>query len=378
MYPWISSNDFKFTDELKNTEFYSYVTPLKNPSRKALWTPVYLDQAGKGLMVSLSGPIYDNDTFMGVVSLDLTNAQLSEMITSKYEIYLIDDTDSIIATSVNVTFDKEVIKLNMLLNDLGSDIDKLKQAEINKIQRLGEYYIYSVNFSNAPWKMFFRVSVRSIVYQSVIYILPLLFMCILLFYTVFEIEKRQRVEKLLTNSLEELRSYHGMLENAAKFDFLTSTYNRRGLKETFDNTVDTNTATKIPVSFILGDIDHFKEFNDNYGHAAGDKVLIEIANLMKTLKREGDIVCRWGGEEFIIMLLNKTIDEATVIAEEIRREIEAIVIPWDDSQELRVTMTFGVAEYDYAESYENSISKADSALYVGKLQGRNQVISYRD
>ena len=378
MYPWVSSNEFKFTEQLKNTEFYSYVTAPQNPSRKALWTPVYLDQADKGLMVSLSSPIFNQDIFMGVVSLDLTNTQLSDMIASKYEIYLIDDTDSIIATSINLKFDKEIIKLDTLLNDSGSNLDKLKHADINKILRLNNYYIYSVNFSNAPWKMFFRVPVRSIVCQSITYIFPLLFMCILLFYTVIEIEKRQRVETLLTNSLKELQSYQEMLENAAKFDFLTSTYNRRGLKEAFDKTASANASKKIAISFIIGDIDHFKEFNDTFGHAAGDKVLIEIANIMKKNKADGDVVCRWGGEEFLIMLINKTIDEAMLEAENIRKEIEAAVIPWDDSKELRVTMTFGVAEYDYSESYENSISKADSALYIGKLNGRNQVITHRN
>jgi len=378
MYPWVSSNKFKFTEGLKSTEFYSYVTAPRNPSRKALWTPVYLDMAGKGLMVSLSSPIYNQDTFMGVVSLDLTNSRLSAMIASKHEIYLIDETDSIIATSMNLKFDKEVIKLTTLLNDSGSDFDKLKHADLNKIQRLDKYYIYSANFNNAPWKMFFLVPVGSIIYQSVLFTLPILLTCILLLLTFFETENRKKAETLLINSLEELQSYHKLLENAAKFDFLTSTYNRRGLKESIDKTVAANTTRNIPVSFIIGDIDHFKEFNDTFGHAAGDKVLIEIANIMKKNKADSDVVCRWGGEEFLIMLINKTIDEATLEAENIRKEIEDVVILWDDSKELRVTMTFGVAQYDHNESYENSISKADSALYIGKLNGRNQVITHRD
>ncbi len=376
IYPWISSKDFSYTDELQKTEFYTYVTPQNNPLRKALWTPVYLDQAGKGLMVSLSSPIYSYNTFMGVISLDLTNVMLSEMIASKYEIYLIDSTDSIIATSRNIKFDKEVIKLNALLDASQDEMNQLKEAE-NKILRLKDYYIYSFDFNNAPWKMYLRVSVWSIIYQSILFTLPLLLICIFLLFTIFEIEKRKRAEAQLTNSLEELQSYQTLLENAAKFDFLTSTYNRRGFKQAFDKTVTANTADKTPISFILGDIDHFKDFNDTYGHAAGDKVLIEIATLMKSNNSDDDLVCRWGGEEFLIMLYNKTYEEAKFFAEDIRRQIEAVVIPWDNSKVLKVTMTFGVTEYDYDGSYETSISEADSALYIGKFKGRNQVIIYQ-
>lgn len=376
MYPWISSKEFAFSNELKTTEFYSYAIPENNPLRKTLWTPVYLDQAGKGLMVTLTSPIYNQDTFMGVVSLDLTNAQFSKMIESDYEIYLVDDTDSLIATSLNHNFDQE-IKFSEL-NRSQNDINMIDKGETETIQRVGKYYIYSVSFTNAPWKMFFRVPVWLILYKSMLFTLPIMIICILFVFRAFEAEKRKEAETQLISSLEELKSYQELLENAAKYDFLTSTYNRRGLKESFDNIFNSITTTRVPVSFILGDIDSFKKFNDTFGHTAGDKILIELSNLLKKNAGESDIVCRWGGEEFLIMLHNKDYDEALVVAENIRREIETMVIPWENSIELRVTMTFGVAEYDFTESYENSISQADIALYIGKLEGRNQVIGYLD
>ena len=378
MYPWISSKDFTFTENLKTSEFYIHVTPQNNPLRKPFWTPVYFDHAGKGLMVTLSSPIYNKDIFKGVVSLDFTNVQLSKMIDSEYESYLIDDTDSIIATSLNIKFDKEVIKINALLNSPQSDIKRMKEVKENTVQRLGKYYIYSVGFRNAPWKMFLRVPVWSIVFQSTLFTLPILVISILLLLTVHEVEKRKRTETLLTNSIEELKTYHELLENAAKYDFLTKTYNRRGLKESFNKNIALNRITRIPVSFILGDIDFFKQLNDTFGHAAGDKVLIEITNIMKKNISNKDVVCRWGGEEFLIMLLNRTYADVILIAKNIRKEIETIVIPWENSVNIRATMTFGVAEYDYDDSIENCISKADSALYVGKGNGRNQVISYED
>lgn len=102
MYPWISSGDFSFNDNLKNEKFFAYAAPDRNPAAKAVWTPAYVDHAGKGLMVTLSRPVYYQGTFMGVFSLDITNHLLNEMLRSDYDIYLIDDTDSVLANSMNI------------------------------------------------------------------------------------------------------------------------------------------------------------------------------------------------------------------------------------------------------------------------------------
>ena len=376
MYPFVSSKDFSFKPEIKNMEFYKSVNPKNDPERRSLWTPVYNDVAGKGLMVTLSSPIYYNDIFKGAVSLDLTNAQLSMIIKSEYESYLIDSADSIIATSSSITFGKEVIKLNVFMNSTQNYVEKMKALKSNTVERVGKNYIYSVGFSKTPWRMFFILPVCLILFKCALYTLPILIICILLLIATYEVERRIKTESLLKNSFEELKSYQEILENAATFDFLTKTYNRRGFKDSFNKKIVLNSSLKIPVVFLLGDIDYFKHFNDTFGHFAGDRVLIEISNLMKNNIGADDVVCRWGGEEFLIMLFNRTFDEAVLIAENIRREVEAIVIPWEDSLELRATMTFGVAEYSYEQSIEDTISKADIALYEGKIKGRNQVVSY--
>jgi diguanylate cyclase (GGDEF)-like protein len=197
-----------------------------------------------------------------------------------------------------------------------------------------------------------------------------------LFLTIYEVEERKKTAVLLQNSLEELKSYQNILENAAQFDFLTSTYNRRGFKKNFEKIVNPDSVSKIPVSFVLGDIDNFKKINDTYGHAAGDSVLIEIAGLMRKAINKNDIICRWGGEEFLITLINRSYDEAMAIAECIRKEIEGRVFNCDGSMELKVTMTFGISEYDFDESTDNNVSKADRALYIGKEMGKNRVVGY--
>jgi len=378
IFPWVSSQEFIFKEDLQAEKFYTYVTPQNNPLRESLWTPAYLDHAGKGLMVTLSSPIYDKDTFMGVVSIDLTNSQLSEMIKSKYAIYIIDDTNSVIANSLDIQFDQEVPTLETLLGISKSSAEELKTIRNNTIQRVGEYYIYAVDFNNAPWRMIFRVPVWLVVGKATLFALPILTICLLLLFTFFEVEKRKKTEVQLTDSLEELTSYQKLLENAAKYDFLTSTINRRGLMDVFYKNIYLNKKTETSLSFILGDIDYFKKFNDAYGHAAGDKILIEIANIMQKNVSQNDVVCRWGGEEFIIMLLDKTYEEAMAVAEKIRKEIESTVIPWENETELRATMTFGVAQHVYEDSFETSITKADRALYMGKERGRNQVVGSQD
>lgn len=377
IYPWVASKNFAFQEVLKTEKFFEYVKPQNDPLRESVWTPVYLDHAGKGLMVTLSSPIYVKDEFMGAVSLDLTNQQISDIIKSDYEIYIMDDTDSIIATSTNYVFDKDTIKFNTFLNTSLSNIEAMKKASSDSVLRMGNYLVYSVSFMNAPWKMFIRVPIWLIIWKSTFYTLPILVICLLLLFNFFEVEKRKKTEVLLTNSLSELTSYQKLLENAAKYDFLTSTVNRRGLFDIFNKNVDSEGRTEQPVAFIMGDIDWFKLFNDTYGHAAGDKVLIEIAGIMQMNIGNNEVVCRYGGEEFVIMLFDRTYEEALVIAETIRQEIEANVILWKGNQELHATMTFGVAEHADGDLPENSISKADHALYHGKNAGRNRVAGYR-
>lgn len=377
MYPWISSKKFKYSEELKNVEFYQIAIPENNPKREILWTPVYLDRAGKGLMVTLSSPVYFKDEFRGVLSLDLTTDKLSKIISSDYDIYLIDETDSVIATNTYVGYIKDVIKLNVIIGVPQNQIDDIKLLENGSMQEIGDCFVYSTEFDDAPWEMITIVNKWSIIGRSLLFILPMFLICILLLLSVNEVDNRKKVETMLTNSLKDLRSYHHKLEDAAKYDFLTNTYNRRGLIEIFNKNVALKKIKNEHISFIMCDIDKFKKINDTFGHAAGDKVLVEISSIMKNNISDDDVVCRWGGEEFLIMLISKSCDEAAIVAENIRKEVEGIVITWDNFTKIRATLTLGVAEYSHDDGFDNCILKVDFALYDGKRNGRNQVIVYK-
>ena len=130
------------------------------------------------------------------------------------------------------------------------------------------------------------------------------------------------------------------------------------------------------LSIIAIDIDHFKKINDTYGHSVGDEVLITIANILKQNIRKSDIVSRFGGEEFVILLNNASLDDATSIAEKIRVTIENSSIDIEGTV-IKVTSSFGVASYnkDRENSIETVIKRADDLLYIAKKHGRNQVVN---
>jgi diguanylate cyclase (GGDEF)-like protein len=123
------------------------------------------------------------------------------------------------------------------------------------------------------------------------------------------------------------------------------------------------------------DIDHFKLVNDSLGHAAGDKVLRSMTQMMEKSLRETEIVCRYGGEEFLIILPQTRPQEAKVVAERMRQAIEkSVFTPTLGEEPVRITISCGIAAYpEQGENLEQLIAAADAALYAAKSQGRNRV-----
>lgn len=135
---------------------------------------------------------------------------------------------------------------------------------------------------------------------------------------------------------------------------------------------------KTPVSLLLTDIDHFKKFNDTYGHQVGDIVLKEVARILIGMAKGSDVAARYGGEEFALILPGKDTEAARAVAEKYREKIEKMTVknPTDKGDRLlRVTVSVGVASFDAARDLENKhlIERADQALYAAKHAGRNRV-----
>lgn len=128
------------------------------------------------------------------------------------------------------------------------------------------------------------------------------------------------------------------------------------------------------LSIIFFDIDHFKKVNDTYGHDAGDKVLVRVAEAIQESLRTGDTVARWGGEEMVASLLGANEDDAAAKAEEIREKIETLSFP--EIPELKVTISAGVASSEKGEDLQSLVKRADESLYKAKATGRNKVVAH--
>jgi diguanylate cyclase (GGDEF)-like protein len=161
-------------------------------------------------------------------------------------------------------------------------------------------------------------------------------------------------------------------------DGLTKLYNHRYFQNFLSREIERSSRYDSKVSLIITDIDHFKRFNDTYGHQAGDYVLIETAKVIKDVVREVDLPARYGGEEFCVVFPSVNAQQAFRAAERIRTAIEKKVYDWKD-QKLSVTTSIGVACYpDDADAKEKLIKLADAALYVAKESGRNKTVIAQD
>jgi len=176
-------------------------------------------------------------------------------------------------------------------------------------------------------------------------------------------------------ALRRLKLYKD-IETLAITDGLTGVYTRRYFIERFEEEIDRSGLRKSPLSFLMIDADHFKAVNDQYGHLTGDVVLKEIANMIQENVREIDVVGRFGGEEFCVVLPDTDQDGSRVVAERIRKSVEKRVIKAYDST-LRITISIGLAIYPSdGKLVEELMDKADWALYRAKSQGRNCVVAF--
>jgi len=164
------------------------------------------------------------------------------------------------------------------------------------------------------------------------------------------------------------------IQSMAIYDNLTGLYNRRSFEERLGIETQKSFYGSTPVSLVMVDIDHFKKVNDTFGHLEGDKVLCEIASLLKTSVRKKDIVVRYGGEEFILILSGAGLEEAAMIAERIRRLVESTPVQMEQAQ-INLTVSLGISNFPIhrPQSKEELVKMADLALYEAKRGGRNKV-----
>ena len=199
-----------------------------------------------------------------------------------------------------------------------------------------------------------------------------------------DISERKRMETdlqetnaILQHQLLEIHRLQEELREQAVRDGLTNLFNRRYLDETLERELARAKREGYPLSLVMIDIDHFKKLNDTYGHQAGDKVLRELAALLWGDIRAEDVPCRYGGEEFLVLLPRMPLEIAFERAEEWRRTFQATRVPFGDFQ-LAATLSCGLSAYpDHARTPDELLRCCDEALYCAKRGGRNRSEIFR-
>jgi diguanylate cyclase (GGDEF)-like protein len=160
------------------------------------------------------------------------------------------------------------------------------------------------------------------------------------------------------------------IKRLAEEDYLTKLYNRRKIHEVVENEILRSRRYNSTFAVILLDIDNFKKTNDTFGHNVGDKLLVEIANIIRQTIRESDMAGRWGGEEFLVFCPQTGGDGAFALAEKLRANIEK-----HEFEEIGYkTASFGAAQIEHGDTVQGLISRADEALYEAKNSGKNMVL----
>jgi len=169
---------------------------------------------------------------------------------------------------------------------------------------------------------------------------------------------------------EKEREYNALLEQLSYRDELTGVRNRRAIQELFEKNFErARTDKRYRFSLVMVDIDHFKRINDTYGHQQGDRVLKRFCEIMESRIREGDMMGRWGGEEFLMIFPGCDLEDAVRKAEMLRQTLEAE----KESLPVPVTASFGVTEYRPGDTRAELLHRVDEALYGAKAAGRNRV-----
>jgi len=192
--------------------------------------------------------------------------------------------------------------------------------------------------------------------------------------TVKDITERVRAEKALEAANIELQSALALQEQLAHTDALTGINNRRHLYELAEHEFEIAVRYQQPLSVLMFDIDHFKEVNDTYGHMVGDQILQLVTQVAKEELRSADVIGRYGGEEFVIILPMTSAQQAYPLAERIRMRAAEVRMPTEKG-EASVTLSIGIVETPSGmqmRSIETLIRRADEAMYAAKQDGRNQ------
>lgn len=205
--------------------------------------------------------------------------------------------------------------------------------------------------------------------QNGLFALNLIQVCVILITVTYTIEK----EKMLSEA--EIVNTSQKLLTLANTDPLTNLLNRRIMMTRIEEEKEKVDKDGLPFSLLMVDVDNFKQINDEFGHDGGDFVLVMLAEKLRLGVRKNDLISRWGGDEFLIMLVETDPEDGKMVAEKIRSRVENSPFIYHEI-DIPVTITLGISDCDKDKSISSCLRKADLALYKGKQEGKNRSIWY--
>lgn len=191
-------------------------------------------------------------------------------------------------------------------------------------------------------------------------------------------QHQRKFETQMSSMMEEIETLRGQLEQVREesmTDALTGLANRKAFDQMLEQAIQDNGEQESPFCLIIGDIDHFKMFNDTYGHLVGDKVLRYVGKTIKACVKGKDMAARFGGEEFVLVLPDTDIKGGEIVAEQVRNAIsKSNLTDHKNNQEYgKITISLGIGQYQAGEQPNQLLERTDKALYQAKKNGRNRV-----
>ena len=339
--------NFHFRPSLYQRQHWLDAGPVANKERRLIITEPYEDVASKDWIITFAQPVYADDQFLGIVALDLnvdTLEQLTTIGSAVGESMLLSEHGQVIARQSG--FQPGLIMRPPLTNKLidwredeANDLwlsGPVVEDELWLVHRLtrGELYWAVARESLGVWTM------------------------VIMFSLLMLISLRLRKTLVVVTRL-------------TRVDSLTKALNRRGFYEEAERAIAIAQRRKSVLAVLILDIDYFKKINDNYGHAEGDSVLKQLGSHINSARRPYDIFCRWGGEEFLLLLSLDRAEDALPVAERMRSEAQRTTIHADNSF---ITLSGGLVLMGADELIDDAVKRADELLYHAKQAGRNRII----
>ncbi len=308
-----------------------------------------------------------SNNYYGVINYTYDTNDAYSFLDDSYKCLIKDVDGKIIYTNLgrDLLTDEVMVGVNKVFSASEQSGNK------DEILVVGTKYYYIYTFEDGM-QILQYVNVFSVLSQAFKATIPVILIALTyIVFLLFKSNYEQSTEKL-NDAMEELDRSYDKLKIMANTDFLTNMHNRAGFTETVNKMLEKDTK----ISFVMADIDKFKNVNDTYGHEIGDIVLKEFAEVLKNSIKPFDAVGRWGGEEFVIAFSDVSEDVAYTLTNEIRKKVLNIEVDTGEKGILKISASFGVAVHDKKIDFLDTLNRADEALYFAKENGRNQVTRY--